>query len=74
MKSPRPLNKRLSPSRFAGAGALAKIDIIRDLKFQRRGRQRERQMHVHHAFLYISSPVFAGPRRENAYFRVLWRK
>ena len=29
-------------------------------------------LQVHHAFLYISLPVFAQPRREIAYFRVLW--
>ena len=51
----------------------------RDFKIQRRGRQRKRQkkktidsvsrtstLHVHHAFLYISFPVFARLRRENA--------
>ena len=27
---------------------------------------------MHHIFLYISLPVFARLRRENAYFRVLW--
>ena len=30
-------------------------------------------LHVHHAFLYISSPVFARLRRENAQFRFLRR-
>ena len=30
-------------------------------------------LHVHHASLYISLPVFARLRRENAQFRVLWR-
>ena len=52
---------------------------MRDFKIQRRGRQRERQkkqtkglisktttLHVHHAFLYISLPVFARLQRENA--------
>ena len=29
-------------------------------------------LHVHHAFLYISLPVFARLRRENAWFHVLW--
>ena len=48
----------------------------RDFKIQRRGRQGERQktigfrskttLHVHHTFLYISLPVFARLRRENA--------
>ena len=49
----------------------------RDFKIQRRGRQRKRQMNnrfykqkktlrVHHAFLYISLPVFARPQIENA--------
>ena len=48
----------------------------RDFKIQRRGRQGERQktigfrskttLHVHHTFLYISFPVFARLRRENA--------
>ena len=27
---------------------------------------------MHHAFLYISLPVFARLRRENAQFRFLW--
>ena len=59
----------------------ARTRVIRDfIKIQRRGRQRERQkkkktigfisktttLHVHHAFLYISLPVFARLRRENA--------
>ena len=50
---------------------------IRDFKIQRRGRQRERQktigfirkttiLHVHRIYLYISFPVFARLRRENA--------
>ena len=45
---------------------------IRDFKIQRRGRQQERQINNRfykqkkHAFLYISLPVFARPRRENA--------
>ena len=50
---------------------------IRDFKIQRRGRQRERQktigfisktttLHVHRTYLYISFPVFARLRRENA--------
>ena len=30
-------------------------------------------LHVHHALLYISLPVFARPRREHAHFRVLCR-
>ena len=29
-------------------------------------------LHVHHAFLYISLPVFGRLRREKAQFRVLW--
>ena len=54
----------------------------RDFKIQRRGRQRGRQktirfisktrtLHVHHAFSYTSLPVFARPRRENAYSRLI---
>ena len=50
---------------------------IRDFKIQRRVRQQERQINNrfykqnnnfarHHAFLCISLPVFARPRRENA--------
>ena len=31
-------------------------------------------LHVHHAFLYISSPVVARLRRENAKICFLWRK
>ena len=51
--------------------------VIKDFKIQRRGRQRERQktiffisktttLHLHHAFLYISLPVFARLRRDSA--------
>ena len=51
--------------------------VNRDFKIQPPGRQRERKkpigfvnktrtLLVHHAFLYISVPVFARPRRENA--------
>ena len=51
--------------------------LIRDFKIQRRGRTRTSNqligftsktttVHVHHAFLYISLPVFARLRRENA--------
>ena len=29
-------------------------------------------LHVRHAFLYISLPVFARLLRENTWFRVLW--
>ena len=55
----------------------------RDFKIQRRGRQRGRKkktirfisktrtLHMHHAFLYTSLPVFARPRRENAYSRFM---
>ena len=49
----------------------------RDFKIQRRGRQRERQktivfisktttLHVHRTYFYISFPVYARLRRENA--------
>ena len=58
-------------------------DRQKNFRIQRRGRQQERKktiglmskttsLRVHHAFLYISLPVFAQPRREIAYFRVLW--
>ena len=51
--------------------------LIRDFKIQRRGRTKNVKktiglisktttLHVHHAFLYISLPVFARLRREHA--------
>ena len=57
--------------------SIAHFEDNRDFKIQRRGRQRERQINNRlykqnnnfardHAFLYISWPVFARLRLENA--------
>ena len=78
LMSPLPESSPLLPGYKYSCSITSAVQLlIRDFKIQRRGRQRKRKktidsisktstLHEHHAFLYISLPVFARLRRENA--------